>query len=1150
MKLRINKYDVDSNIDNVSFDYALKDYKHYGKRNATYSKAIKITRSAITDRVFQGIGDVNQINGFDMGKKYYAEIHEDGITVLRGYIKIEEVSQDSISAVFYSNNISVISTIGDKLISGNSNPNDDVIFPDDLYKHTETDSLIKQWITNKDFTPNGLGYLYPYIDYVGDIKSRADIEFADFILPAVGAYQIFDKIMEQEGFTYELSPMLDYYIKQLYIPHNNGIKYTLNSWDAVNVRLGNPYKLRNVLWNDPAGNATEPIDYVPESAVIKGFHRDGSLFDKYSPSQNWFGSDNDQNYIPIIANGVYDVSLSVVTGVEPARDFNSIREDSTVTYVLSIVNDGECFDYVFGDVSVCQLRYTTMPDPSFPYSFDPDLAIWNTTFPFGSKYYDARDTKWSQFSIKGLNIKKGSKLYFRVTPDGSSNYNFDSSAGTWTYASASRYPSILPRYEASTNITITKTDTALGSEWNLNSMLPINWKQKDFVNDIFKMFNVYVETDPLNEFHLFIKTYDEFFANPKIVDWSKKIDDDKTTYKLLKNELPKSTKYLFKTDADVYSKNHEDLIGGPMYFGIENNDSEFATEEEDLTLSSGSTPMKSVFNADSANIISDSSLMEIPVLITDKEAKTDWNPRFLFPIKVYDTDASSWLWTLAPYRSLDVADPSNMFIGWTSTNTYLNKTTETGRTLYNLFYRRERNELMDDNTYIIDTQALLNNDDIAELDFSNKIWITSSLYGNAFYRVNTIKNYKNNKPCKVELIKINYTDNSFDNVINTNKINLATITTANINTNGKINTNVSVEDSSVYDPVDPTTIVNNYYIESSINYNVDGSINELYGLIEDISVGGVPNAWNGLKINDSSIGLGGSLSTDVSINVTGKEFIINSDISSGYLNYFRIDPNGAMYLGPWGFRATRIILKDGKLAVDCPGGEHYFNLDNDGFNIGGNVKMHLLHGDINELDDDDVVNIEILKYLLDASLARIDSSITELYGLIEDISVGDVSVGAWNGLTKTGNNIGLGGTLDGNAQIFIDDSSARSFIIYDSITHILLQSKGTSQSGISLRAGTSYPGQYGQIMIDKYGSITFASADPTPSQRTCDARFDADGFYYKTDASVMISRNTTNSNWLVNKAYVDNKISSGITGDVTCDGSILHFTNGLLTSIS
>jgi hypothetical protein len=1004
MKLLLGEYNIPvstQDIEEVSLNFKISDVKNYGKKNASSSKPISVLKTKETEEIFKSIFNISVTGTFDSSKKIRAEIKDDGgLTILVGVLKLLEVKPDNYECVVISNNISLVSILGNKLFTGNTDPSDNLYFDPSLYYHVCEPSTLKYWLNNT-FTPDGSGYFYPIIDYIGNVNNITDIDFNTLSLPAVAAYEIFDKILIDNNFTYELSDEIDFYLRKMYIPLNDNLKNLISPWDCVKFRIGNPADLKEPKDVEVDGatrywstNATRPCNIDWYDCGIHGHTYDlnGDFYDNFDYDSSVYSTYYDSSIINSFkwsfwpSDGVYDISIFIMSGTWNNYDHQWYNYQShghlpdtggLTSYWLTVLTPkNECFDYKITDSSVL-----------------PGIVVGDATF-----FPDA-SARYHECALEKIEIPKNSRVMFRAFAGADAAFYYDASTMTFVdLDGAIVWPDLLPRYDPSTCIKFVKTDTVFGKEFNMNNMLPKSYKQADFIKDILTTFNIYVETDVFNEKHLIFKSRNEYFVGGNTWDWSDKMvyNDDSPKYHLLKNDIAKKFKYTSKEDKDVYNSNYIDTHSYPLYNKVVNNDSEFVTDESEIKLNTGSTPIKSVKKyiaiggtyPNIYGIYSDVSAYRIPALINDKDAKTDWAPRMLFP-NTKDisigfggyTRPYTKLNTLVPYYSESVYDASNLFLGWDSKDTYIvSHALESNVNIYNKYYKDELERMLNNDSYILEAEFQLTNNDINKFRFNDKIWIKSSVIGNGLYRVNEIKNFKESRPTKVELIKIIPLDTDYNLTIPTSLLYLSSDTEyASVNTDG-IKTNNPVNDPS---GGTSTTIVNNEYINNyftnvingSTNCDasivrIDGSINVLFvhditldasisfiksnyvpcaslgddfywdtGLLE-VSVASSSssvNVANGLQVlSDGSIGLGGDLIQDTSIGVLGFDFqiISSSEFSPGCRrsNSFRIDPSGNITLS-----ATETLVhlsSAGSFSISGDGKNIDFVAQNGYFKIG------------------------------------------------------------------------------------------------------------------------------------------------------------------------------------------------------------------------
>jgi hypothetical protein len=187
------------------------------------------------------------------------------------------------------------------------------------------------------------------------------------------------------------------------------------------------------------------------------------------------------------------------------------------------------------------------------------------------------------------------------------------------------------------------------------------------------------------------------------------------------------------------------------------------------------------------------------------------------------------------------------------------------------------------------------------------------------------------------------------------------------------------------------------YVESSLN-DLDVSIGQLntWNTDQDLSINALfsatTNAWNGLELTDSSVGLGGALEqpTVITANVTNTLSIAGLQLASTELTAVTLVGNILRYteLGSMALASTSSYV-------------------------------------LQSLFDTSITAIWTQFGHVESSLNDLDVSIGQLniWNVNQDISIADLAAAttnAWNGLELTDSSVGLGGTLEQPTSIATD----------------------------------------------------------------------------------------------------------------------------------
>jgi len=115
---------------------------------------------------------------------------------------------------------------------------------------------------------------------------------------------------------------------------------------------------------------------------------------------------------------------------------------------------------------------------------------------------------------------------------------------------------------------LTQTDCVryYGDEVQINDYIPKNVKQKDFVSNLLKMFNIYLDVDKSETNKFLLKTRDAYYSTAVYHNWSSKIDRSKEQQiKYLPDLQNKEITFTYKNAEDEFSKlyqqNYNEVFG-------------------------------------------------------------------------------------------------------------------------------------------------------------------------------------------------------------------------------------------------------------------------------------------------------------------------------------------------------------------------------------------------------------------------------------------------------------------------------------------------------------------------------------------------------------------------------------------------------------
>jgi len=300
---------------------------------------------------------------------------------------------------------------------------------------------------------------------------------------------------------------------------------------------------------------------------------------------------------------------------------------------------------------------------------------------------------------------------------------------------------------------------------DMNELLPEKVKQRDFLSSIFKMFNLYVDVDKINNNKLIIEPRNDFYTN-EILDWSDKLDISKEiTQNILVN---KNREFIFThkyDDKEKLLKNYKDKLDD-IYGQYELNiEGEYRTGSEKIETIFTPICLQNVGIQNGYNYRS----LIISRMVKENSNSNDYfqyiggprivqrNPRgFVYLDETERYEFGTYSLTYYPYVG-HYDDPLN---ATTDINFGLNKSlyyeinSSTNNNLYNTYWRDLIEELIDKDTRIVNAYFKLSPVDINNFSFRKYIRVSQlASSSSTLFKVNKIEYDPSNEITKVELLK-------------------------------------------------------------------------------------------------------------------------------------------------------------------------------------------------------------------------------------------------------------------------------------------------------------------------------------------------------------------------------------------------------------
>jgi len=555
------------------------------------------------------------------------------------------------------------------------------------------------------------GFMYPLGQSADNVYPLSECR------PAVYAKVYWDKIHELAGFTYDWSTLQDGYFDKLVIPYNGDtpiIDYSdyLVDADYVNAEtISQPSNGTNV---------------SGETAVLTG----------------WTENEDNQNLFNP-TTGEYSVPFYVAAGQSV-----NIQIDAQVAFGLFNTSGGTA--YLNGG-ALENYRYR----PKFRV-FKNGVVVSQNFFPFIQYLQTTASTLNTNNNVLGnasivctlpisnllptdvLTIKG----YVEVVSNGSPVWEDAPSAGNpvqvdFEFDVTDMNVRIIP----SSNI------LEFGSTIPINSFVPRQVKQKDFVKSICQMYNLYVEADENNPQRLIYRHRDDYYDSGAVKDWTLKLAKDRQQVLQFLPELSaKKLQLTYKPDKDqpnvLYEDNVREVYGQAEY--IFDNEYVKGVDRKELIFSP--TPMAlTPFGAVTPIINGAAPRTNIRILIHD-------GTRTCTPYNIYDygTTGQTNLTTYPMVHHMNDPFNATFDINFAVCDFYYYESIGlTNSNLFNNYWRRTLNQI--NSGKMLTAYFDLREDDIKTLKLNDKIRID-----NSWWSINKVQDYNCSQRMltKVELLSI------------------------------------------------------------------------------------------------------------------------------------------------------------------------------------------------------------------------------------------------------------------------------------------------------------------------------------------------------------------------------------------------------------
>jgi hypothetical protein len=788
---RVN--DVNYNLETFDVEampitYQISDINDFKNNKSTFSKTIILPLTDNNKKVLGFISNLyNTANLFSPIRKTPVWITRDNILIFEGVMEYNEVdlTEDSFSIVVYEDNYQLWSLIGDKYLT-------DLDYS--RFDHTISSfdyaSVTQSWAADYNN-----GYYYGFVDwYDTTTQNTANPEYTykDFkplwyLKPLV--YQIF----AENGYAINSTFFNSQYFENLLVGDGNLAKYL----GAMKVQL-------------PVGS-TASSSLVSENTSCPNFPSTPQIPGTDVPTfmRSYSGNISADTTI-VDAFGEYNTLTYIYTAADPATktfmiDYNLDYGDNinmifdapfrSISNPLAIQNFTGLTQSLFAINIILTCRKIT-PSGYITYGGSPvgnvitsgsktpltgGFATFSVTNNFHFPNRTATGTCSGTYTYETWNIKGTAQFdfddYINIGDTVQFEFRIDyaSPTGRWGNGSTATFPNtdnvFSPIWDQHAFITavgpntITKiypsNSTDPTGNINASKSLPKNIKQTDFLNTVFKTFNLYIEPskDFNNTFN--IEPRDIYYSQvQKVNDWSNKVDLSQSIISsILSNEQKKINTFTYKQDKDYwntsYTNNTQRTYGDYIY----KLDNYYLDGENKIELIFSPSPMREFLPTSTTGRIFAPQIIQVGLngeispyngcnirLLTRNT--TNPTSQLYFDGVIYSTYpyVGHTDNPLAPNYDINFAPVSEF---------YSSEYSITPNNLYNTFWTNTMDALSNPQAKLLSIYIYLTPTDIKEFRFNDLIYLEALGGATNYWRVNKIANYDplTDLPTLVELVE-------------------------------------------------------------------------------------------------------------------------------------------------------------------------------------------------------------------------------------------------------------------------------------------------------------------------------------------------------------------------------------------------------------
>ncbi len=501
----------------ISLNFSISDIQDISKRKGTYSKTIRIPGNSNNNNFFKYVFDINIEGNYNPNSKTEAIITSHNDVIIEGFIQMVDIykydDKTEYEILFFGKSLDLFTAIGDTKLSELDWSHLD---------HTADYTTVR----GSMISPSSYGFTYPYIDYglnrggLRGIVGAADDEtvgsFSNVglsisdLYPAIRAKTIVDNIFNHFNFSYSSSTIFDSNSFENMIIPFNGKESQLYDWHSI-AKWTTNYNMNHSNCRTRNNGSGDAYQLTTTGKFVEGYtynlgydgipsHRSSSEYltrvtdyfsrlntdEKFTKDWDFTTGEGGPQYHSIpYPSGWFMVPKSGKYKVKCKYKVNSISGPGSTPRVVV-----KAFK-----LNVAALEITSFTPPIFTVGADAEetFSLGNFLNPYGMDTWTSNEIDCIEGDFIGVKVMSDTGTQFDLEID-----NIEIESNIW------------------------------GRDCDIkgNNIISQDMKVKDFLSDIFNMYNAFIDVSRTDIKTLSIETRNQFYENGSTLDWTMKQDKD------------------------------------------------------------------------------------------------------------------------------------------------------------------------------------------------------------------------------------------------------------------------------------------------------------------------------------------------------------------------------------------------------------------------------------------------------------------------------------------------------------------------------------------------------------------------------------------------------------------------------------------------